>query len=481
MVLSFEKKQNMAKKNPSLEVENKNDMIKFSKEFSSHERSALAAEIWQLRHKYKKDLPSKNEQKRIKRGSALAKMDTIQSEYDTVEKEVQETQEIKEEVEVLKLELSEISEKIEERKQSLLKRWFGRTRTQELDEESKKKQQKLEKISRVLGTKINLESQHEEISLRLKYAQQETERIIRETEEVIIDEGWNDLTKKKISDFYGEQSELKKNWESGSRRNIKTQSIERNTIFAHGIPMEQDYALAFDKKRMINGRDMSFEERALIAVALEPALSVSSKKLEYNGEMENKNRMAYPSGLILGQGKIMMASERDTANVALGYDLKQKSSGGERLHRDIDKKLDKIEQASLGVTDTGYSEITVQRPGMCAVYVSVDKIEDDPGQGRIQQMKDVAGKLGISCVKISTDGKMRNLETNEDVTIESLLSNVKNLTPEERVQMMEDIYSKDDKQGNSLPEDIKTRLHELEIAVNHKEESIKSQMFKKAA
>lgn len=313
----------------------KREVKDFSKEFFPQERSKLVAELLYLRRKYRKDIPEENEQKRIKREQALEKLNKAQGQVDIVNKKFQETVEMKETLNELKLELVEISDEIEERKQSLLKKWFGRIHTEELNRKEEEIKSKIDEISRALGRNINIENQKEEAIKRLNYNREEFNWVVKDTEETIIDENWNDLLKQKVDDFYSQQAEGKDDYESNERRNVEVQSVDRNRIFAHGIPMKQR-AFATGKNEITAKKELSFEERVLIVTSLEPAISVSSKKLDKDIKREYKNELAYPNGLVLGSGKIMMIFNRNEVNYSIGYDIKQTKYGDERLHLDVD-------------------------------------------------------------------------------------------------------------------------------------------------
>lgn len=446
---------------PAVE-QDKKEIRDFSKEFFPQERSKLAHELLYLRRKYRKDIPEENEQKRIKREQALEELDKIKVEADIIDKEFQKTEEMKELLEELKLELTEISDEIEKRKQSLVKKMFGRTRTEELNKKQEETQRKIDEISRALGRNINIESQKEQAEKRLGYYQQEFEEVVRDTEETIIDESWNDLLKQKIDNFYSQQTEGKEDWENSERRNVEVQSVDRNMIFAHGIPMEQD-VFNSGKNEITSQKILSFEERIIIATSLEPALSVSSKKLNEEVAENYKNKLAFPSGLLLGGGKLMMVFKNDESTISLNYDLKQTKHKGERLHLDVDEKLDELENYSGSnyIADR-YNEVVIKRPNMCAVYVSVDKIDDEIPIERLEELKKVSSKLNIPIVKISSDGKMRNIETNENVTVAELISKKRNLSARERVELINSVYEDELKGDGELPENIENRLRELE-------------------
>ena len=202
----------------------------FSKEFSCEYRKRLAAELREIRQKYRTDVPSENRE----RSSLRNAIDKRLSEDQGRTVEIQESKQQSEaeyqmaltELEAIHLEIATLETQLETKKTALLNRFAvslktslgfitGETHQEQSLKEKREVARSLQedvwdKHRKIAPTQWDLENVRRKAKMDAQFFQREKEGL----KDLVLDESEVDTTKKKIVDFYENQLGIKDDWEN---------------------------------------------------------------------------------------------------------------------------------------------------------------------------------------------------------------------------------------------------------------------------
>lgn len=354
----------------------------FTKRYSRTGRHVLADEIRELRFQQSKHAEGNPERQQT--------LDVHKSE---VEKMQQEHVTLIEEIKTLEKEIEDEKEKVWHKVKSFF-------RTIELEQELQ-----------LATTNKKAEELKKNIEERLK--------IISEIENAISDTSLLEEAKNKVDDFYNEQSELKKSFESEeAKRSIETLSIEHDCVFIHGIPWKSKVGegTTGENNPILNHGAFGMpEERTAMIMGLQPTISVSAMK---EGTREEG---LYPFGMILGGGRVLAAHNDDEGTVAetlyyrkTKYDHNPKTLGTS-IQPDIDANISKALEAP---THRPHNEFVVEEPEVAGFYINVSILDDATSFSKIQnELKHYPEKFDLPFFALK-NGKLYPLGTESSADFE---------------------------------------------------------------
>ena len=421
--------------------EPKTEAYDFSKEFSKRGRNEMAVEIRQLRQKYMKDIPAENERLAGERSVLSEKRGAYEQQIDAAGRNLAETTKEQNEWLAAQEELKHIKEEIEKRKSSLwykIQRRFGGGKDvsqKETEYFQKKNEAGYFNEYRVMEAEENQKRAERTGSDMIAFY----DRQIKEVEDVVIDEAWHDKAKERISEFYGKQSEIKKEFgQDQEDRDIQGNAKKHNVLFLHGIPFEAQMANTSMNNAALDTEMMTSEDKALFLAGLEPTISVSSKTLnaETAEMMPERGELIYETGLIIGNGKVMSAYGEDEGTVVESLDIKGAKSGPSSIQTNIAENIAKAVSPGERSDErmTTWNELVVRNPKATGMYIMENAKNYDVAFPRVQKL---AEEMHIPVIRVSRDGKMFNLTENRETTAEEVMGNTKDFSTEEKIGFIE--------------------------------------------
>ena len=465
-----------------LSVDERLEARKFSKEHSQFYRTRLAWKIWEAR----KDLAIQREKKEKKITEiGFDKEQRLQSYQDSVERleaRNQERQLYIERVEALRQEVAELEQSIEDTKNSFLGRLFGKEKIATLEKQKRQlledtdfdrqvesQQFNLSEIEAVTAeiTKLRswLEAEEQSTQAEDRIAEIRQESFFAQDKLVTNSKSW-------IKDFYDKNLDLKKELDEDLKaRDVAENCRELGVLLRHGVPIPNLEAVArftegsTENNSVIDSTQLDSSDRIRLALSLQPAISAHTGS-------------GWSQGLLIGGGEITAADESDLFTYASSLDSrnpKYEPGQASSLMPDIKERLKsavenqgKIER-KRSFRWRPHNEIDVIRPKFSAIY-TVDN------EGKYGTYNEFDGKdyfetpetrwaleqsmvTGLPAVVILESGKMINIATDEEVTMEDLLARPVEHSIEERLEMFDEtIQSNVKENGVATEEELSERF-----------------------
>jgi hypothetical protein len=416
----------------------KTESYDFSLEFSKHGRKDLAREIKLLRRKYREDIPTENDARSEKRDNIAKEQEKEFEKVEEANRLVFDLEQRKVDYEKASEELEKIKGAIEKKKSSL---WYKIQRRLKHDLESEEVmhlQRERLSINPEYFYKEHLEDAKEKMKQReiyYEYRKTQIEKALSEAENIIIDEGWHDKARARITEFYKQQNELRNEFENDKKeRSISNNSEKHNVLFFHGVPINKQSANTGENSAAFN---MSGEDRIRFLLGINPAISVSTKRLDYpkNTEQEPDKELMYPTGLILGKGEILSAYKSDALTDTESFDIKRARHGGtSAIQPNIGENIEKAIQERNPGADRNWNEFIVQNEEPCGLFILE---ETENYEDALAGMRKLSEDVNLPIIHISGDGKLFNLTENKETTREEVLNKTKKFSVQERINLIE--------------------------------------------
>jgi len=172
--------------------------------------------------------------------------------------------------------------------------------------------------------------------------------------------------------FYNETAGKKESFESQEKeRSIAEIMKEKNLVIVHAIPLT-----SFERKSTRENNPVlksngyqDFKTSVEIVSGLSPTISTSIPSPDKNG-----NGLYYPSGIILGEGKILSARSGDSGSVAHGMYKRIPKFGRENqtaIQSEIN--IDKVVEEG-----NYYNELTVESPQVAGLFYDLTEDAEPP-------------------------------------------------------------------------------------------------------
>ncbi len=175
-------------------------------------------------------------------------------------------------------------------------------------------------------------------------------------------------------EFYEKTSNEKELFESqGKERSVSEIMREKDIVFVHGMPMFNWEERGSDyNNEVIKNTDenLKFEDTFKIITSLEPTISASIPSPDRwdNGLMKKW-------GIILGEGKILSAKDRDSGSVAIGlnkripkYENESHKHSAIQPNIDINTVIPKASELGFGAK---WNEIVIEKPKVAGLYFDI--------------------------------------------------------------------------------------------------------------
>ncbi len=171
------------------------------------------------------------------------------------------------------------------------------------------------------------------------------------------------------SGFYDKTASEKENFESQEKeRSVAEIMKEKDMVIVHAIPLTSLDRKSTPENNLIlksNGYQ-DFRTSVEILSGLSPTISTSIPSSD-----KSQNGLYYPSGVILGEGKVLTAQSEDSGSVAHGLYKRIPKFGAEN-ETAIQSKIDINKTAEEG---SRYNELTVENPQIAGLFY--DLTEED--------------------------------------------------------------------------------------------------------
>ncbi|MEY2665378.1 MAG: hypothetical protein RLZZ480_483 [Candidatus Parcubacteria bacterium] len=420
----------------------------FSKEHSQFYRDRLARRIWQRRGELRRFLDKQDKDISNLEESRDGTLNYLNNQIGRHEEEKLERQRYIEEFESLKKEVSELESEIEDIKNSFWKRFIYRDKLAILESKRREMNSKQDQMYEPDRARFQaLDQQISEMRLRLE----EEEKSVRTDNRIaeirqhsfFVQDNYVTGSKKLIKEFYQGNLELSRESEEDSMaRDVAENCRELGVLLRHGVPVPNPQAIdvftlgATENNKVIDSATLNPSERVQLAVSLQPAISTHTG-------------WGWSQGLLVGGGEITSAGESDLFTHADGLDSRNpKYEEGQvsSLMPDIKQRFkDAVENQGKPGNKRPHNEIVVKHPKFSAVY-TVDS------EGKYGTYNEFDGRnlfdtpetrwaleqsviTGLPAVVILESGKMINIATDEEVTMEELLVRPVEHSVEERLSM----------------------------------------------
>jgi hypothetical protein len=192
---------------------------------------------------------------------------------------------------------------------------------------------------------------------------------------------------------------------------------------------------------------MSGEDRIRFLLGINPAISVSTKRLDSQKttKQEGDKELMYSTGLILGKGEILSAYESDALTDTESFDIKKtRHAGGvSAIQPNIGENIEKAIQERKPGADRNWNEFIVRNEEPCGLFIleETENYEDS-----LAKMRKLSEDLSLPIIHVSGDGKLFNLTENKETTREEVLKQTKKFSAKERIELIEqtnDLTSRD--------------------------------------
>jgi len=175
-------------------------------------------------------------------------------------------------------------------------------------------------------------------------------------------------------EFYRKTAVEKDNFESQKKeRNVAEIMKEKDLVIVHAIPLTslQRKSSLENNSILKSGGYQNFETSVEILSGLSPTISTSIPSPE-----KNQNGLYYPSGVILGEGKVLSANSYDSGSIAHGL-YKRIPKFGEKNGSAIQTKID-IDKITKEEFLTHYNELTVEKPQIAGLFYDLTEDSELP-------------------------------------------------------------------------------------------------------
>lgn len=246
-------------------------------------------------------------------------------------------------------------------------------------------------IKEQIKSEINLDSQLDEIDSEAKKVQTEASEnvnsITRDFSKAYHHPDYRKEVAKQIiearnsgqdaevvrSEFYDKTTSEKENFESQEKeRSVAEIMKEKDMVVVHAIPLSIMRRQSTPENNPIlkTGGYQDFETSVEILSGLSPTIATSVPSPE-----KNHNGLYYPSGVILGEGKVLMARSRDSGTVAHSL-YKRISKFNSNSAIDPEIKIDEVIKRDNG--DTDYNELTIEKPQIAGLFYDLTEKPELP-------------------------------------------------------------------------------------------------------
>jgi hypothetical protein len=245
--------------------------------------------------------------------------------------------------------------------------------------------------------------------------------------------------KKRISEFYDEQNEIRKDWiETQAERDVGYQSEKRKILFLHGIPAFNDFRMSAGYRHAFDN-SISQVEKALIVAFLQPAISSTTMHLE--SETPSHERLPFRTGLILNGGKILNASEFDDGTYTKGFDARYSKyfSKQSSVQTNIAEKTESaVKRIKNNQNTRGWNELSIYRPEICALYAA---LEEGEVLNKMEEtmLNESSVLLGIPVVYLRRNGDIIDRASNQKISISDLMKIKISIDKETKIQRLENL------------------------------------------
>jgi hypothetical protein len=462
----------------------------FSKEHSQFYRDRLAWKIWEARKGL--ILQQENDEQRIEKINATKEQDlqSRRGQIQGLEAKNQERQLYVERVEALKQEVAELEQSIEDNKNSFLGRLFGKEKIARLEKqktqliEDTDYDRKVEGLEYSLGEIERLSAEIAKLKSWLEVEEQSagTEDRIAEIRQKSFFAQDKLVTNSKswIKDFYEKNLDLKKELDEDPKaRDVAENCRELGVLLRHGVPIPNPGALdtftpgSTENNSVIDSTQLDSSDRIRLALSLQPAIATHTGS-------------GWPQGLLLGGGEITSAGKSDLFTYASGLDSRNpKYEPGQvsSLMPDIKERFkDAVENQGKIGNKRFHNEVDVLKPIFSAIYT----IDSGDRYGRYNEFdgKDYFETpetrwaleqsmiTGLPAVVILESGKMINIATDEEVTIEQLLDRPVEHSIEERLEMFDETIQSNVKENSVATEEELSERFEYFDAVEKNDQAM---------
>ena len=472
--LGSEKKDREPSSEQGLSVDERLEAREFSKENSRAARKRLAEQIVQKRRWYRVTIPEiiarqdtavALEQEKTA-GQQAERLQTIEE----LEKNLASLKTDREQWVALETELSEVETQLEKVKAGFWAYFLNRF-TKKIDQLRDQRQRLYEQEAetpfvheyQVPNTERDLEQKnalHQQSTQYEKGGLQEMlDKNKKELQRLIEDDNWVETSEKQIKRFYEKNLDLKREREENpEERDVVANCRKNNVVLMHGFSIygnnHGDNNPSFDMRSSLGA------EGAFLMAALEPAVSASSKSLDVEQSVQFPRQEMYSStGFILAGGEITSAYSRDAGTYAHDLDSrfpKYDASAVSDYQEDISNQLEKVINSNdrKFLQSASYNEISVKHPKLAALYVHDEddafgkefsdgnyshtgSLRGEAGTRKLKIMLGLAEKMGLPLILTKKSGEMVSLtEGNRPVTLDELLDNPVQYSPEERMEFL---------------------------------------------
>ena len=174
------------------------------------------------------------------------------------------------------------------------------------------------------------------------------------------------------SSFYDKTATEKENFESQEKeRSVAEIMKEKDMVIVHAIPLSimNRQSTPENNPMLKTGGHQDFETSVEILSGLSPTIATSIASSE-----RNHNGLYYPSGVILGEGKILMARSEDAGSVAHGlYKRISKFNSDSAIDSEIN--VNKAKEKGF-ISD--YNELTVEKPQIAGLFYDLTEEPELP-------------------------------------------------------------------------------------------------------
>lgn len=173
------------------------------------------------------------------------------------------------------------------------------------------------------------------------------------------------------SEFYDKTASEKENFESQeNERSVAEIMKEKDLVIIHAIPLTSLERKSTSENNPIlrSGGYQDFKTSVEILSGLSPTISTSIPSSE-----KTQNGLYYPSGVILGEGKVLTTHSEDSGSVAYGLYKRIPKYGGGRQTA-IQSKIDINKTTEEG---SHYNELTVESPQVAGLFYDLSEEDSE--------------------------------------------------------------------------------------------------------
>ena len=462
----------------ALAVSDRLEAREFSKEHSQFYRDRLARKIWQRRYDLRSFLDKQDKDISSLEESRESKSKYLEGDISRSDKERSERLQYVEKFDSFKREVSELESEIESIKSSFWKKFVHRDKLSVLESQRRNLSYKEEDMYEPDRARLSELDQKITKYKDLLDEHQKSEQTDRRIAQIRDESFFRQDTivsgsKQLIKEFYEKNLDLKNQHEEDpAARDVAENCREMSVMLRHGVPIPDPRAMdtftpgATGNNSILDSTKLDSTDRIQLALALQPAISTHTSK-------------GWSQGLLVGAGEITAAGESDLFTFADGLDSrnpKYEEGQASSLMPDIKQRFkDAVENQGKPGNVRLHNEIVVKHPKFSAVY-TVDNggkygvyneldgrnLFDTPETRWAHEQSIITG---LPAVVILESGKMINIATDEEVTMEELLARPVEHSVEERLSMFSETLEKNvTETGVVTAEDLSERFEYFDVA-----------------